>query len=137
MRRFFLFLSAPLVLLCTLPAAAQSSEIKKTWTLEDFGGVLSVGLEGHRNFEKGGRLFQTHCAGCHQLKAIGGGPARDLSKRSLTYSPEELLGHVLSLEAHPRKPNGLLDKFSQDDVLDLLAFILSGADPQSPFFFHP
>ena len=68
---------------------------------------------------------------------LGGGAARDLSKRSLTYTPEELLGHILSSDHHPRNPNGLLDPFSQGDVLDLLAFLLSGADPQSPFFFHP
>jgi hypothetical protein len=55
----------------------------------------------------------------------------------LTYTPEELLGHILSSDHHPRNPNGLLDPFSQGDVLDLLAFLLSGADPQSPFFFHP
>lgn len=137
MGRFFLIVGAPLGLLCATLAEDKTASPGKAWTLTDFGGVLSVGLEGHRNFDKGRRHFVSHCAGCHQLKAIGGGPARDLSKLSLTYSPEELLGRVLSFEAHPRKPNGLLDDLSQEDVLDLLAFILSGADPQSSFFFHP
>ncbi len=137
MGRFFFILGA--VVWLQLPAAvvALPSQPAKAWTLADFGGVLSVGLEGHRNFGNGRSLFKGQCASCHQMGALGGGPARDLSKRSLTYAPEELLGHILSMENHPQKKNALLENFSQGDVLDLLAFILSGADAQSPFFFHP
>lgn len=137
MGRFFLIVGAPLGLLCAALANNKPTSAIRAWTLEDFGGVLSVGLEGHRNFEAGRRIFASHCAGCHQLKSIGGGSARDLSRLSLTYSPEELLGHIFSFNAHPRKPNGLLDDLSQEAVLDLLAFILSGADSHSPLFFHP
>lgn len=137
MGRVFFIFGASLWLFCKSQALGLPPETTKPWTLADFGGVLSVGLEGHRNFDQGRRLFLSQCAKCHQLGSLGGGPARDLSRRALTYSPEELLGHMLSSEAHPRKPNGLLDALSQGEVLDLLAFILSGADPQSPFFFHP
>jgi hypothetical protein len=138
MGRHFLILGATLWSLC---AAAFSSggpvEPPKRWTLTDFGGVLSVGLEGHRDFASGQRLFSNQCARCHKLGALGGGDARDLSRRSLTYTPEELLAHILSSEFHPAKPNGLLNAVSQGGVLDLLAFILSGADSKHSFFFHP
>lgn len=138
MVRHLLFLGATLLLLCgASTAAGQAAEPPKRWTLADFGGVLSVGLEGHRSFASGQKHFSRLCASCHKLGQLGGGTARDLSRRALTYTPEDLLAHVLSPQAHPAKPNGLVDSLSQEGVLDLLAFILSGADSQSPLFFHP
>jgi mono/diheme cytochrome c family protein len=110
------------------------------WTLADFGGVLSVGLEGHRNYEAGLRLYRAHCGNCHTLGKHGDGSASDLTRRALTYSPEELLNHLLDPAKHrPSKATqgGLLDPLPQAAVLDILAFVLSGADPKSPFFFQP
>lgn len=138
MVRHLFFLGATLLFLCgTSLGASEAAEPPKRWTLADFGGVLSVGLEGHRSFASGQQHFRRQCAGCHKLGVLGGGRARDLSRRALTYTPEELLAHILSPEAHPAKPNGLVDSLSQEGVLDLLAFILSGADSKSPLFFHP
>ncbi len=105
--------------------------------MEDFGGVLSVGLEGHRNFASGREAYQTLCSKCHPFKGMPSGNATDLTRRALTYTPEELLGHILAPTAHPARPEGLLDVLSQARVLDLLAFVLSGADADSPFFFTP
>jgi mono/diheme cytochrome c family protein len=138
MGRIFLILGA-LLGLAAVRAQAQGSGVegRGPWKLADFGGVLSVGLEGHRSFGTGKQLFVRQCSSCHKMGGLGGGNARDLSKRALTYAPEELLAHVLSLESHPRQASGLLDGMSQREVLDLLAFILSGADAQSPFFFNP
>ena len=138
MIRHLSFFSIALWLLCgTSMVKGQAAEPPKRWTLADFGGVLSVGLEGHRSFAAGQQHFSRRCASCHKLGVLGGGIARDLSRRALTYTPEELLAHILSPQAHPAKPNGLVDSLSQEGVLDLLAFILSGADSKSPLFFHP
>lgn len=112
----------------------------RRWTQADFGGVLSVGLEGHRDYQSGLRQYRALCAGCHTLGKHGDGSAPDLTRRSLTYSPEELLDHLLSNSKHRPATGtgaGLLDTLPQAGVLDLLAFVLSGADPKSPFFFNP
>jgi mono/diheme cytochrome c family protein len=123
-----------------LPAAPSETPARKHWRLADFGGVLSVGLEGHRNFQEGLVHYRTLCAGCHALGKYGEGTAPELTRRALTYTPEELLGHILSDSKHandaPLK-HGLIDSLTQAGVLDLLAFVLSGADPKSPFFFNP
>jgi mono/diheme cytochrome c family protein len=112
----------------------------RRWTQADFGGVLSVGLEGHRDYKSGLRQYRSLCAACHTLGKHGDGSAPDLTRRALTYSPEELLDHLLSSAKHrpaAKTGAGLLDTLPQAGVLDLLAFVLSGADPQSPFFLNP
>jgi mono/diheme cytochrome c family protein len=137
-----LFIGA--MLLAGLPHAALAAPTEdppgRPWTTADFGGVLSVGLEGHRNYQAGLTNFRKLCAHCHALGKHGGGTATDLTRQALTYTPEELLGHLLSSSQHRqhRAPKGgLLDSLTQAGVLDLLAFVLSGAAPQSPFFFNP
>jgi len=120
-------------------AAPPADLPQRLWTQADFGGVLSVGLEGHRDYQGGLRHYRALCAGCHTLGKHGDGPAPDLTRRALTYSPEELLGHLLSTSMHrpsPKTGSGLLDALPQSGVLDLLAFVLAGADPQSPFFLN-
>jgi hypothetical protein len=52
----------------------------------------------------------------------------------MVYSPEELLGHILRSKSHSKNRQGLLNDLEQDGVLDLLAYILSGADGAAPFF---
>ena len=121
-------------------AAPAAEPPQRRWTQADFGGVLSVGLEGHRDYQGGLRQYRALCAGCHTLGKHGDGSAPDLTRRSLTYSPEELLDHLLSPSKHrpaAKTGAGLLDALPQAAVLDLLAFVLSGADPQSPFFLNP
>jgi mono/diheme cytochrome c family protein len=125
--------------LCGIVGSAAEPPPRR-WTQADFGGVLSVGLEGHRDYQIGLRHYRALCAGCHTLGKHGDGAAPDLTRRSLTYSPEELLDHLLSPSKHrpsTKTGAGLLDALPQAGVLDLLAFILSGADPQSPFFLNP
>lgn len=122
------------------PAAPAEEPAPRHWTLADFGGVLSVGLEGHRNYQTGLAYYRNLCAGCHALGNHGDGPATDLTRHGLTYTPEELLGHLLSDSKHSKHAppkRGLIDSLTQAGVLDLLAFVLSGADPKSPFFFNP
>ncbi len=133
--RLHQMLAAVLLGIC-LPRAGFAAP-QKRWTQADFGGVLSVGLEGHRNFLQGRTLFLDYCAKCHKIGVLGGGDAADLTRRALTYTPEELLDHLLEPKAHPAKSSGSLDHLSQAQVLDLLAFVLSGADAKSSFFFTP
>jgi hypothetical protein len=121
-------------------AAPAAEPPLRHWTQADFGGVLSVGLEGHRDYQSGLGHYRSLCGGCHTLGKHGDGSAPDLTRRSLTYSPEELLDHLLSPSKHrpaAKTGAGLLDALPQAGVLDLLAFVLSGADPQSPFFLNP
>ena len=108
---------------------------KHRWTLAEFGGVLSVGLEGHRSFAAGKALFtSTKCANCHTFASLGKGDAPDLTIPARTYTPEDLLGPILSARAHQSKGSFLTDSLSQEQILDLLAFLLSGADPNSSLF---
>ena len=121
-------------------ASPAAEPPQRRWTQADFGGVLSVGLEGHRDYPAGLRHYRSRCAACHTLGRHGDGPAPDLTRRALIYAPEELLGHLLSTSKHKPAAGtgaGLLDTLPQAGVLDLLAFVLSGADPQSPFFLQP
>ncbi len=108
------------------------------WKAEDFGGVLSVGLEGHRSFLKGEKAFVSlGCNGCHQILADTGSPngaPERISLRYTIYSPEDLLAHILCSKPHFKNGQGLLNDLEQDGVLDLLAYILSGADGTAPFF---
>lgn len=108
------------------------------WKLEDFGGVLSVGLEGHRSFLKGERTFVSlGCKDCHRMLADALNPnvaSERIPLRHTIYSPEDLLAHILSSKSHSKDGQGLLNEMEQDGVLDLLAYVLSGADCASPFF---
>ena len=108
------------------------------WNEEDFGGVLSVGLEGHRSFSKGEEAFVLlGCKECHRFVADNlslNGASEGVPLRHMIYSPEELLGHILRSKSHSKNRQGLLNDLEQDGVLDLLAYILSGADGAAPFF---
>ena len=75
MDRFFLNLGVMLWLLFGVQAFALPAPRPRGWTEADFGGVLSVGLEGHRNFQNGKKQFTSLCSGCHQIGSLGGGSA--------------------------------------------------------------
>ncbi len=120
----------------TLLLAAPDATAHR-WTFRDFDGVLSVGLEGQRNFERGSSRFKAACASCHTLGTFGGGQAADLTRRALTYTPEELLSHLLNPALHSPTPARQINTFTQSEMLDLLAFVLSGADAQNSFFLNP
>jgi len=119
----------------SLVAAPDKTEHR--WTIRDFDGVLSVGLEGHRNFDRGRDHFKAACASCHTLGKFGGGQAVDLTRRALTYTPEELLSQMLNPAHHSPAPASQLNAFRQSEMLDLLAFVLSGADAKHSFFLNP
>jgi mono/diheme cytochrome c family protein len=117
--------------------SAASDKTGHRWTSRDFDGVLSVGLEGHRNFQRGSERFKAACAGCHTLGKFGGGQAVDLTRRALTYTPEELLSRILEPAHHSPAPARQLNAFPQSEMLDLLAFVLSAADATHSFFLNP
>lgn len=112
-------------------------ETDREWTMEDFGGVLSVGLEGYRNFERGQNLYVSQrCSHCHALSdyspAEHRGPSLKVS--ALQYTPEEALSHILTAKTHRVGADFPLRHLDQSQILDLLAYILSGANKASPFF---
>jgi hypothetical protein len=116
----------------------ETTEPQRKWALQDFGGVLSVGLEGYRNFDAGRRFFKDRgCASCHAFPDHPHLPSQKgpvLDEKALQYTPEEALQHMLDGEWHLREGRPLLDSLDQAEVLDLLAYVLSGGDPDSPFF---
>lgn len=116
-------------------AAPQAPPKSPRWTSSDFGGVLSVGLEGHRSFEKGRSLFYSSgCAKCHAFGKYGTKEARNLSEFCRTATPEEVLEGLLRSPSHRQNGRPLTDALDQAQILDLLAFLISGGNPDSPFF---
>lgn len=104
--------------------------------MADFGGVLSIGLEGHRSFKNGVAVFHSaKCAGCHRFGSFGKGDAPNLTFPAKHNTPEQLLSPILNAQPHFEKGAGLTDSLSQAQILDLLAFLISGADPTSHLFF--
>ncbi len=125
---------ALLLLACLAIVPRQThaeDKAKRRWTLPDFHAVLSVGLEGYRSYPKGRALFsQLRCDQCHRFAGIGTdkGPPLDLPAR--LSPPENLLAPILESPTH----RGLTDGLAQDQVLDLLAFLVSCGDPKSAVF---
>ncbi|MEK0445983.1 MAG: hypothetical protein RLZZ399_1304 [Verrucomicrobiota bacterium] len=115
---------------------ASTSPVPHRWTLDEFGGVLSVGLEGNRSFKAGKELFfSTKCADCHRFVSWGQGDATPLTRLVEISTPEEVLGPILSNPAHRKGETAPTDFLTQEQVLDLLAFLLSSGNPASPLFF--
>lgn len=137
--RFSRFVSFALLLLGSDQGNASPPEPvppeSHRWTMAEFGGVLSVGLEGHRSFAAGKALFTSaKCANCHRFGSLGKGVAPDLLRLSRTNTPEDFLEPILSAQAHLKGKTALTDNLSQEQILDLLAFLLSGGDPNSSLF---
>ena len=130
-------IAIPLLLASCRETPRSLAEVPPRWRMEDFGGVLSVGLEGYRDFKKGEIFFvQQGCAGCHAFAKHSAAPqrAKALDGPALQYTPEELLEHLLSGDWHQRKSVPVLNDLEQADVLDLMAYILSGARADHAFF---
>lgn len=165
----------------------------QAWNVADFDDVISVGLEGHRDYEKGRRLFaMASCLKCHQFHREGSAIGPDLSGVRDKFSPRDLLesilnpgkdipknhvqtifemkdgsvvtgrivndagdtiqlntdmlhpdevtsvdrGQIVSRKESPLSPmpTGLLNTLGKDDVLDLLAYLLSDANKEDPLF---
>lgn len=128
------FLALLLVLaVCPLAVAADSAPQMpvKRWKVEDFDPLLFVGLEGYRDFENGRRVFSgASCAACHRFAGVGTAKASDLEKAVERMGPRELLEAILSEAACRVK----IDAFDEEDVLDLLAYLLSGGNGDHAMF---
>jgi mono/diheme cytochrome c family protein len=128
--------------------AADPRPLVKNWAVEDFDAVIFVALEGYRDFENGRRLFsKATCVKCHRFADEGpaGSVAPDLSKAGETVTPRDLLEAILAPSAsleethevhHLDRQNaaGLLDSYREEDILDLLAYLLSGGKEKDPMF---
>ncbi len=123
-------------------AASPASSPARRWTVEDFDAVLFVGLEGFRDFENGRRAFaRGTCGACHLFAKQGRRDGADLTGPALQLPPRDLLAKVLSPEhsARPGKDGAgsigeILGKLDEADILDLLAFLLSGGDGKDAIF---
>lgn len=167
----------------------------QNWTVADFDDVISVGLEGNRDYRNGRRMFgAATCFACHQFNQEGGAIGPDLTSAGGKFSPRDLLesiiepgkeipdqygqmifemkdgstvsGRIMNLAGDnvqvntnmmnpdeivsvDRKrlktmkkspvsmmPAGLINSLSKDDVLDLLAYLLSRGNESDPMFAH-
>ncbi len=128
------FLALFLALAVCPPAAskdpAQRPPVKR-WKVEDFDPLLFVGLEGDRDFENGRRVFsEASCVACHRFAGTGTAKAPDPAKAVERMGPRELLGAILSEDAC----RGNTDALGEEDILDLLAYLLSGGDRDHAMF---
>ena len=132
----------------TLPAPdVVKTDFVKSWTVADFEGLLSVGLEGYRDHEAGLRGFSRgRCVKCHRLAGEGPENGFPLEKSGERHDPRSLLAIVLSPD-HPAdrgetsrrfsvdlEEGGYLDGFGEEEVLDLLAYLVAGGDAGHPAF---
>ena len=172
---------------------AKPRDFFKMWAMEDFEGLLGVGLEGNRDHKNGRNLFgAAACYSCHRFNEEGGAVGPDLTSAAGRFSPTDLLesiidpskeisdqynatvitknngdqvmGRIVNLDGDqvnvntdmldpneqanikrsdiksmgPSKvsmmPPGLLSTLTEDDVLDLLAYLLSGGNADHPLF---
>lgn len=175
------------------PISPEERPFVRAWNVADFDDVISVGLEGHRDYEKGRRLFAVaSCLKCHQFHREGSAIGPDLSGVGDKFSPRDLLESILNpgkeiTETHGQTifemkdgsvltgrivndagvtirvitdmmhpdevtsldrgqivirkesplspmPTGLLNTLGKDDVLDLLAYLLSDGNQKAPLF---
>ncbi len=174
---------------------AEPRAFVQAWSVADFDDVISVGLEGNRDYQNGRRMFgATSCFACHQFNQEGGAIGPDLTSVRGKFSPRDLLesiidpgkeisdqygqmifemkdgsvvtGRIMNLAGDKvqvntnmmnpdeitsvdRKrlesmkdspvsmmPPGLINTLGKDDVLDLLAYLLSGGNESDPLFAH-
>jgi putative heme-binding domain-containing protein len=187
--RFLILLLSQAILV----AAGETRPFVQAWNVADFDDVISVGLEGHRDYANGRRMFTAaSCSTCHQIHGEGGASGPDLTGVREKFSPRDLLEAILnpgkeilqpygrtafemkgdsvvsgriietSTETilvmadmmHPDKittlarsgirsmknsslsmmPSGLANTLSREDVLDLLAYLLSAGNEKDPLF---
>lgn len=131
-----------------LALATTAPKSARLWKVEDFDAILFVGLEGNRDFEQGRALFlKAGCGACHGQKEA---PARlepEFARAVAQQGPRGLLEIVLAEGqglARPRELGGdreadalrQLGDAGEDEILDLLAYLLSGGRKDAPWFAH-
>lgn len=104
------------------------------WTFEALAPAIAVGLESDRSFQGGQRLFRARCGGCHRLETGRGGLAASRGRLSV----DEWLLWVTG-GANARRCEGCgsgraLDGLEQGAVLDLMAILVHGANPEDAAF---
>jgi mono/diheme cytochrome c family protein len=119
--------------------ALLEAEEGRSWTLEHFDPLLAVGLEGYRDFENGRRSFRAAaCGECHRLGGSGKEGGHELGGVKDRLDPRALLGAILG---PPHAASGAggeggrpVDSLDEESVLDLLAYLLSGAREDDAMF---
>ncbi|MEY5014456.1 MAG: hypothetical protein RIS92_814 [Verrucomicrobiota bacterium] len=105
-----------------------------TWTFEALAPAIAVGLESDRSFASAERLFGARCGRCHEFGNGRGG----LSRARLHLSVDEWLLWVTG-GAESKRCAGCgvgraLDGLEQGAVLDLMAILVHGANPEDAAF---
>lgn len=93
--------------------------------------VLKAGYETHRITMDDGRVFEGLVRGDSDSKLHLVPDAGEPGK-SVFFSRDRI--RKRSLTDISAMPSGLLDRFGEDDILDLLAYLLSGGDPKDSMF---
>ncbi len=101
--------------------------------MEHFDALIFVALEGYRDHANGRAGFRAACVRCHRFGAEGKRESPDLTQKATTSEPRTLLAAILERRS-PTDHGSLLRDFSEEDVLDLLAYLLSGGDASDAMF---
>ncbi|MDB4492180.1 c-type cytochrome [bacterium] len=68
----------------------------KNWTMEDLKPLLTIGLEGERNFKNGREVFgAASCYACHRFGQEGGAIGPDLTSAAGKFSPHDFLEQIV------------------------------------------
>lgn len=108
----------------------------REWTMEDFLPKLGELKQG-RSVDSGGKAFRdAGCNQCHTLAGEGGIVGPDLTHVGQRLSPRDVLESILlpskvlspgyENAAISNMPTGLVNTLDENQVLDLLAFLLNG-----------
>lgn len=81
-------------------------------------------LEG--NLDKGREHYQEHCANCHGKDGRGRSDFPMLVGQYTNYLMKQMLAYRAKERPHDEdKPGGILDRFSEEDLNDILAYLTS------------
>lgn len=101
------------------------------WTMADLTAALNGLPADAGDVERGHHLFQQAlCFQCHRIAGEGGSMGPDLTAAGRRYSRNDLLEAILEPAKNTTDqykliamPEGLLDKFTAEEIADLMAFV--------------
>lgn len=115
----------------------------RNWTVAEAVAVATGINDSPRSFEKGRSMYHAvGCAACHQFNGNGGAVGPDLSTVANKFSVDYLLDSIINpakvvssqyQDATPMPPM-LINALNEQEMLDLVAYMMSGGDPESAYY---
>ena len=138
----------------TLPAPEAATEpgvLVKNWRMADFDEAMERPLQA-RDFENGKQAYlKGRCATCHRAGGIEAAPLANLGPDLTGIGARFGVADMLESIIHPSRaigdkyrnpagpnispmPPGLINTLDRESILDLLAFLQSGGNPEDRVF---